>query len=205
MKKLLFIGDSITAAGLAEDPEHIGTGYVRLIHDYLKVSNLRNPIQIINKGIGGDRVIDLAARWARDVITHTPDYLSVSIGINDVWRQLDHKNTDHVYPDRFEKVYTQLLTEVKAQMDTQLILMEPTIIDEIIDSEGNKKLVPYVDIIHKLADTFDAILIPTHEAFLNYLKKDGSYRLTTDGVHMTSAGNTLMAKTWLTKMKSVLE
>lgn len=204
MRKLLFIGDSITAAGLREDPEQIGTGYVRLIHDYLKVSPLKSPIQIINKGVGGDTVIDLAARWTEDVISHHPDYLSISIGVNDVWRQLDNKRTDQVYPDRFEEVYDDLLGQVKAKTDAKIILMEPTIIEENIKSPGNMKLIPYVNIIHKLANKYDGVYIPTHAAFLSYLKNETSYQLTTDGVHMNSTGNMLMAKTWLGVMNSLL-
>lgn len=197
MKKLLFIGDSITAAGLGEDSENIGTGYVRLIHDYLKVTKLANPLQIINKGIGGDRVTDLATRWEADVIAQNPDILSISIGINDVWRQLVPNNVDQIYPDRFEAVYDDLLAQVKVKTNAHIILMEPTVIEETIESAGNKKLFAYVESVHRLAEKYQATIVPTHVAFLNYLKQEPTYKLTTDGVHMNSVGNMLMAKTWM--------
>lgn len=86
MIKIIFIGDSVTESGKFKDPERIGTGYVRLIHDYLKVSNPGRKIEIVNQGISGNRIPDLVARWDKDVIALQPDLLSISIGINDVWR-----------------------------------------------------------------------------------------------------------------------
>ncbi|MFN8378973.1 MAG: GDSL-type esterase/lipase family protein [Anaerolineae bacterium] len=44
---------------------------------------------VINMGVGGNTVRDLAARWESDVTALNPDWLSICIGINDVWRQFD--------------------------------------------------------------------------------------------------------------------
>ncbi len=82
--RIVLIGDSITDSGRREDPEKLGFGYVRLIHDELLVMNPDKKIEILNKGIGGDRITDLQARWEEDVINEQPDYVSISIGINDV-------------------------------------------------------------------------------------------------------------------------
>ena len=46
-------------------------------------------IRVINMGTSGNTVRDLKARWQRDVLDHKPDWLSIMIGINDVWRQFD--------------------------------------------------------------------------------------------------------------------
>ncbi|MEI2400993.1 hydrolase, partial [Paenibacillus phytohabitans] len=67
-QRIVFIGDSITWWGINEG-DSIGTGYVRLLHDYLKVSNPQRDFDVINKGISGNRVIDLAERWDQDVIS----------------------------------------------------------------------------------------------------------------------------------------
>ncbi|MBS4200432.1 SGNH/GDSL hydrolase family protein [Bacillus sp. FJAT-49732] len=198
--RILFIGDSITEWGRNEDPEGIGIGYVRIIHDYLLTAFPSKELEIINKGIGGNRATDLQDRWEKDVLDLHPDYVSVSIGINDVWRQLDNPDMVQVYPEQFEEILAGLLEKTNAQ----LILMEPTIIEEDIHSEGNQKLIPYVEIVRKLAKNFDAILVPTHQDFIDYLKTGATYKLTTDGVHMNSAGNMLMAKSWLEASKSLL-
>ena len=81
--------------------------------------------------------------------------------------------------------------------------MEPTVIQEDPESIGNQKLKDYVDIVRKLAKEYNGILVPTHESFLNYLNQKPTYPLTTDGVHMNSAGNMLMATTWLKACKEL--
>jgi acyl-CoA thioesterase I len=193
--KLLFIGDSITEWGRHEDQEDIGTGYVRIVHDYLKVSYPNKEWDIYNRGVGGDRIIDLKKRWNEDVVELDPDIISVSIGINDVWRQLDHPELEQVDPQLFEQIYRELLETIK---DKQIVLMEPTIIEEDIQAEGNVKLKKYVAVIHKLAEEFEATVVHTHEQFIAYLQSTHKQLVTIDGVHMNSIGNMLMAKTWIT-------
>lgn len=85
----------------------------------------------------------------------------------------------------------------------RLILMEPTIIEEDPQSKGNQMLKPYVDIVRKLAEDCGAVLVPVHQAFTGYLREGSEYKLTTDGVYMTSIGNMLMAQTWLTSAGAV--
>ncbi|RDU38203.1 hydrolase [Neobacillus piezotolerans] len=195
-QRIVFIGDSITFSGKTEtDP--IGTGYVRLLHDYLKVTYPERSLDIFNKGISGNRVNNLAARWEQDVLTLLPDLVSISIGINDVWRQLDSPEMEQIYPEQFEEIYETILADLKLKTNAAIVLMEPTVIEEDIESEGNRKLIPYVEIVHKLAARHGATLVPTHQAFIGYLKKGGVHPLTTDGVHMNSMGDMLMAKTWI--------
>ncbi|SFQ25423.1 SGNH/GDSL hydrolase family protein [Salibacterium halotolerans] len=195
--RLVLIGDSITENGRLEDAEGIGQGYVRLIHDYLLTRHPSLALNIHNKGIGGDRITDLDNRWEEDVLKQQPDWLSISIGINDVWRQLDRPWIDQVYPDTFLEVYEKLLIRTKEHTKARLILMEPTLIHEDASSEGNILLQPYVEAVQRLAEKYETVLIPTHQAFQNYLKADTKTPLTTDGVHMNTKGDMLMASTWL--------
>ncbi|MDQ0484496.1 SGNH/GDSL hydrolase family protein [Guptibacillus hwajinpoensis] len=190
MSKWVFIGDSITDSGRSQDPEGLGSGYVRMIKN-----ELESTVQVVNKGVSGNRITDLEKRWQRDVIEANPSVLSISIGINDVWRQLDHPEMKPVYPDDFKEIFERLLNQT-SKLNTKLVLMEPTIIHEDVHSKGNQMLVPYVEIVRRLAIDYDAILVPTHTVFLEQVKQN-NVNLTTDGVHMTEAGNKLMANTWL--------
>ena len=190
--KWLFIGDSITDSGRKKDSEDLGYGYVRMIRD--QVAD-RSNLQIVNKGVSGNRIPDLKKRWKEDVMDLHPDVLSISIGINDVWRQLDNLDITQVYPEQFVEIYEMLLDEA-TQINAEIVLMEPTIIGEEVCSEGNQKLLPYVEIVRKLAKKYNAMLVPTYEVFLDHLESSEEI-LTTDGVHMTDAGNRLMAATWL--------
>ena len=196
-EKIVLIGDSITSSGRMDDPELIGNGYFRMIRDYYTLTVPELDLQFFNKGIGGNRVSDLAARWQKDVIDLQPDWVSISIGINDVWRQLDNAGMEQIYPEQFEEIYRNILDRVQAETKAKLILMEPTIIEEDIQSKGNELLIPYVAIVRKLAETYNAKLVPTNQVFLEFLQKKSDFPLTTDGVHMTPAGNLLMAKTWI--------
>ncbi len=202
-KKIVFIGDSITEWGREPGVNDLGTGYVKYIHDYLLVSDPLNFPEIINRGIGGDRITNLAERWEQDVVDLQPDILSISVGINDVWRQLDDPEIEQVTPERFEVIYRELLLKTQKETDAVIIMMEPTVIEEKINSEGNEKLKAYVQIVAELASEFNLVVVPTHQSFLTYLEAKTNYELTIDGVHMNDAGNLLMAKTWLETYKKL--
>ena len=201
--RMVFIGDSITESGKFTDSERLGTGYVRVIHDYLLTTYPTSHIEILNKGISGNRIDDLEARWQTDVIDMKPDMVSISIGINDVWGQLKQTEMKQIFPDEFERVYDDLLKQVRHKTNAKIILMEPTIIEENVLSIGNEKLQAYVQIIHTLAQKHDALIVPTHQAFMKYLAANRNELLTKDGVHMNSAGNMLMAMTWLAATRQI--
>lgn len=195
--RIILIGDSITDSGRREDPEQMGHGYARMIRDYYSLTAPDANLQFINRGISGNRVDHLAARWQEDVINHDPNWVSISIGINDVWRQLDSPKLKQIYPEEFERIYSDLLAELSTKTKARLILMEPTVIEEDIHSTGNALLKPYIEAVHRLAEQYNAILVPTHKAFKDFLQHRSGFKLTTDGVHMTSGGNLLMAQTWI--------
>ncbi|WP_248927562.1 SGNH/GDSL hydrolase family protein [Paenibacillus hamazuiensis] len=202
--KIVFIGDSITDKGRKKDPLKLGSGYVRMLHDYLTAEYPQLSLKIINEGVSGNRVTDLQKRWTLDVLDHKPQWISISIGINDVWRQLDSPDIEQVYPDRYEAVYRSLLEQAKELPGCRLILMEPTVIKEYPDSTGNRLLQPYVEAVRRLAEQFDAVLVPTHRAFLDFIRCDTGQDLTTDGVHMNTLGDTLMATTWVKAVMGAL-
>src|SRR5437868_3690371 len=92
--KLVMIGDSITDCGrtrpIAEAPyDALGNGYVSLVNGLITATNPELRLRILNMGISGNTVRDLKARWQSDVLALEPDWLSILIGINDVWRHFD--------------------------------------------------------------------------------------------------------------------
>ncbi|GGM39702.1 lipase [Paraliobacillus quinghaiensis] len=200
--KIILIGDSITDAGRRRDPDQIGEGYFQLLRDYYVTTYPKMKLNFINKGTDGNRVCDLQDRWTEDIIDQQPDWISISIGINDVWRRLDNPDIEQIYPEDFLSIYTELLIRVKEETNAQIILMEPTIIEENIESKGNQLLVPYVNIVQDLAKQFDTVLVPTHQVFRKFLEVNPGYSVTTDGVHMTSTGNMLLMKTWIKAINS---
>jgi len=193
-EKILFIGDSITDCGRRE--LELGRGYVRIISSLLPARYPELGLGFVNMGIGGDTVVDLAGRWEDDVIKEQPDWLSVSIGINDVWRQVDGKS-EGVLIDAFEETYRKLLVRTREATTAKLILMETTVLSETIEDEGNELLKPYNACIRELAEEFDAVLVPENREWHKALAANPGVQWTTDGVHPLPNGHGLMARIWL--------
>lgn len=191
--RVVFIGDSITESGRFFDEEGLGTGYVRLIRDLCAARHPHLDFEWLNRGVSGDTICHLESRWKRDAIETRPDWLSISIGINDVWNQLDGREP-RITAETYEDTYRKLLDRVAG---VKLILMEPSLLGEDPASQGNRMLRPYVDCVQRLAREYGAILVPIHAACLNYLQHRRSPALTVDGVHLAGPGNALFAAEWL--------
>jgi lysophospholipase L1-like esterase len=128
-QKLLFIGDSITDCGRRQPPhEPYGNGYVSLVRAFLLARYPALGLTIVNRGVSGNTVRDLADRWDNDVIALQPDWLSVKIGINDVWRTVAGQLDRAVPLDVYEATYRQLLARTQQETSSRLILMEPYVI-----------------------------------------------------------------------------
>ena len=71
--KILFQGDSITdAMRFRESEEYRGSGYATLVSAKLGFS-YPNKYEFINRGISGDRIVDVLARIKKDAINLKPD------------------------------------------------------------------------------------------------------------------------------------
>lgn len=195
--RLLFIGDSITDCGWMEDPEQIGAGYVRIIRDWLRCLDPHSAPRVINRGISGHRVTDLAERWERDVILLEPDVLSVKIGINDVWHGLAGSGLS-VSIDRFITTYRELLSRTRQALPgCKLVLCEPSVIWPPQPADGNELLRPYVMAVNHIGREFGAIVVPLHLAFNRAREIRPDIDWAPDGVHPSSSGHMLIARTWL--------
>lgn len=194
----LFIGDSITDCGRRNCPEEMGNGYVRLIRDYLLARSPALAPRVINRGISGNKITDLAARWNEDVIAMAPDVLSIMIGINDVWHGFKDPPAG-VAIEKFVELYHVILRQVQGALPkTKIVLCQPTVIDPPAPAQGNQILQPYVRATGELRREFAvAAMVNTHAAFVNAIKSRPETKWTTDGVHPTSAGHMLIARTWL--------
>ena len=191
---ILFIGDSITDAGRREDPDGLGFGYVRQFRDLLLARHPGCGVTVVNQGIGGDTIRHLDARWEKDVITLKPDVLSISIGVNDVWRQLQLPvNPEEVLLDEYEAIYRKLLDRTRDAVGCRLLLLEPTVIGEEPDAPHNQLMPPYLDCVASLADEYGATLVPLNKAFHAAIAASNGLPWTMDGVHPLSNGHALMA------------
>lgn len=200
---ILFQGDSITDGGRArhEDPSHhLGHSYVYLIAGKLSHQYAEQRPVFINRGISGDRVSDLYARWNEDTIIHRPNLLSILIGVNDAWRIMD--GSPKGATDRFERAYRNLLFETREVLpDTALVLCEPFIlkVGATVErwEEWRSKLDHYSEVVRGLSEEFGAVFVPLQSVFDEATKRAEAGYWLWDGVHPTAAGHQLIAEQWL--------
>lgn len=126
-KLILFQGDSITDAGRnRENDRASGHGYARLTEAELGFT-YPEEYTYLNRGISGNRIVDLYARIKVDMINLAPDYMSILIGINDVWHEWSRQNG--VCAEKFERVYDMLITEIKEALPSiKILILEPFVL-----------------------------------------------------------------------------
>ncbi|MDT0345749.1 SGNH/GDSL hydrolase family protein [Streptomyces litchfieldiae] len=194
---VLFQGDSITDAGrLAEPGEGLGDGYARVGADLLRARHPEAGITFLNRGISGNRVADLRARWADDALALKPDLVSVMIGINDTWRRYDSGDATAV--ETYEADYRFLLTRVKEELGAQLLLIEPFLLPVSPEQwEWREDLDPRIHVVRRLAEEFDAALL-TADGLLNQAARaaGGAAEVAADGVHLTPFGSRVLGEAW---------
>lgn len=197
-EKIEFIGDSITDCGRQSPEWHpLGDGYVRLFHDLLQAGYPKLQLKIINKGISGDRVTSLKARWKPDVLEVNPDWLFIYIGVNDVWRFFDGDREKAVHLDEFENIYRQLINGARTGTNAQIRLVSPFLAEKDTDDAFRKKLSQYQAAIDALGQGFNLPVIHMQPAFdWAMLSQPASY-WTADRVHPTREGHMLIALTIL--------
>ncbi|GKV62777.1 lipase [Listeria monocytogenes] len=123
MKKLLFLGDSVTDAGRDfENDRELGHGYVKIIADQLE----QEDVTVINRGVSANRVADLHRRIEADAISLQPDVVTIMIGINDTWFSFSRWEDTSV--TAFKEVYRVILNRIKTETNAELILMEPFVL-----------------------------------------------------------------------------
>lgn len=201
--KILFIGDSITDCGRNKpgpseglfDP--LGKGYVNFIDAMLTAVYPEAKYRVVNVGNSGNTIRDLKSRWQSDVLDQKPDWLSVMIGINDVWRQFDvPKMGNHVLPEEYERLYDELLTQTRPTLKG-LVLMTPYYIESNPRDSMRARMDEYGAIVKKLAARHDAVFVDTQAAVSRVLEHLYAATLAWDRVHPIQGGHMILAKAFL--------
>lgn len=201
--KLVMIGDSITDSGRTQPVgeglfEAHGKGYVAYVAGLIAASYPERQIRVVNMGTSGNTVRDLKTRWQRDVLDLKPDWLSIMIGINDVWRQFDLplQTEMHVSLAEYEQTLEELVTAVKPSLKG-LVLMTPYFIEPSPADEMRAMMDRYGSVVRGLAQKHSAIFVDTQAAFNAVLKHCYPASLAWDRVHPGVAGHMVLAKAFL--------
>lgn len=206
MKRILFQGDSITDCGRNRDfVISVGDGYPVLVKAELGY-DFPGEYEFINKGISGNRIVDVYARIKMDIINLAPDYMSILIGVNDVWHEITQGNG--VDADKFETIYSMLIEEIKAALpNIKIVILEPFCLKgtatadceeipnrwSIFRSEVEKR----AEKAKNVAEKYGLPFIPLQEKFDKATELAEPAYWLRDGVHPTSMGHELIKREWM--------
>ncbi|MCR5485477.1 MAG: hypothetical protein K6F09_07765 [Clostridiales bacterium] len=197
MKTFLFQGDSITDAGRSRDNLlSLGEGYPNLTAGFL---GFKYPGQytFINKGISGNRSVDMYARVKADAINLEPSYMSILIGINDVWHEFGHNNG--VSAEKYEKILSMFVEEVKEALpEIKILILEPFVLKGAATAERYDEFVSgttaRAEAAKRISDKFDLTFVPLQDKFNEALKLAPADYWLLDGVHPSVNGHELITK-----------
>lgn len=196
MKTFIILGDSITDCSRnRDDIDSMGMGYPAVVAATIG-TQYPQKFRFINEGISGDRIVDVYSRIKRDILNQKPDYLSILIGVNDVWHELNNENG--VAAPKFEKIYSMLIEEIKEELpEIKIFLLEPFVTpgtgtDKYIDT-FRSEIKLRSEAVQRIADKYNLTFIPLQCVFDEAMTKAPASYWTRDGVHPSTEGHGLIA------------
>jgi len=201
----LFQGDSITDGNRSRnmDWNHVmGHGYAYLIASRLWYDHPAMGFHFFNRGVSGNTVGDLAARWQTDTVEIKPNLLSILVGVNDLNSLFDKSNAHPVRAADFEAGYRALLQESKEKLpDTRIVICEPFLlpVGKVKDNwdEWSAEMKVRQTIVQQLAAASEAIFVPLQDDFNRACERAPADYWIWDGIHPMPAGHELIARKWI--------
>ena len=203
LDRIVFTGDSVTDMQRARPVgeglfDNLGHGYVRVIDNMLNAWYPERAIRVSNTGTDGNTSRDLKARFQTDVIDLHPNWVSICIGINDVWRQFDSPSIieSHVYPDEYEKNLDEMICSIKDHVKG-VFIMSPYYMEPNKEDAMRLRMDIYGSICKKLSEKYQCRSIDLQQVFDDYFKHRHSTYLAWDRIHPNQVGATLIARAFL--------
>ena len=215
MKRVLFQGDSITDCGRNRNDFYgMGNGYPYLAKGEIELE-FGEEYEVLNRGVSGNRITDLIARIKCDILNLNPDYMSILIGINDIWHDLGGW-PNGVDTEDFEFYYDHLLTVLKTKIPhTKIAIMEPYVFEN--EATRNTERIPdkwerfkkgaeeRAAVAKKLAEKHGLAFIPLQEELNKAVERIGVNKVTADGVHPAVAGHIVIKNQWMKWFKEAIK
>lgn len=220
-KKVLFIGDSVTDGAWGngnvwnapseerdqQDMNHIyGHGFMMLCASHLEATYPMDGFVFWNRGISGNTLTDLHARWQKDVISLQPEVVSILIGTNDAEQCINGSLAFDIRA--WEASYRNLLdTTLLALPDVRFVLCTPFVAETgrlkgtPTFAERQRIIAAMGDAVRRIAADYGAVLVPFDELFAELITQPSpsdTYWIW-DGIHPTPAAHYRMAQMWMEK------
>ena len=193
----LMIGDSITDHGRTGAEEPYGSGYVRFFMDMVAKKHPERDVLWINRGIGGNTVHDLRARWDEDVMAIEPDWLSIMIGINDVHRRIEEPD-DGAAIAAYRSDFISILNDVQ-EFRPRLVILDPFYIaSEATGADAAQmrileRLAGYIEVVEEMVERTGALRVRTHRMFQDQLTYRPPAYFCPEPVHPHPTGHLMVA------------
>lgn len=207
--RILFQGDSITDADRSRTENHLlGRGYPLLVEASLGFEE-PNQHEFFNRGISGNRIVDVYARIKADIINLKPDVMSILIGVNDVWHELG-ENPNGVDADKFFKIYSMLIEEVQEALpNIKIMILEPFVLEACSTTEHwdyfKAETLKRGEMARKIAKKYNLPFIPLQQGFDELAKKAPNSYWLGDGVHPTPKGHEFIKNQWLKAYRELVK
>lgn len=200
--RIVFAGDSVTDAGstnpVGDGPNQLGNGYVHIVHALLASCYPELTVRVTNSGISGNTSRMLLERFQRDVVDLAPQWVSICIGINDVWRQFDlpAAREQHVLPEEYRSNVEQMITMISPKVKG-VFLASPYYMVRDTAEPMRARMDEYTVICRELAQKHGCVFLDFQKVFDAYLALGSSYNVSYDRVHPNLTGAALMAREFL--------
>ena len=206
--RLLFFGDSLTDMGRNRKKgmkyaSSYGLGFVFHIASRL-MKEEPGMYEIINRGIGGNKITSLYRRYKNDVIREEPDVVTILIGVNDLFGKYRLPPGFGVPVEKYKKIYIKMVEDIKkAYPNVRVILMEPFYLEGKLIKRYLKRfeeLKDYQKAVEEVAKETESEFVSL-QAMFNEVGKDRPSNYLYDGLHTSPAGALLIAEKWLENFK----
>lgn len=229
-ERLLFVGDSITDA--FRKPEEInpafqlGNGYVFLIASRLWLERPGDDLHFANRGVSGNRLMQVVQRWESDVLAWNPTVITLLIGVNDTMNSLRHcqapeegslgeaarggarkvksllSGETHLWEDEtvhFGRRLRELLQSTGKHLpQVRLIVMEPFLLPAgTITAAHIADVRSRAAAVRQACQDTGAQFVPLQELLDEACRRAPASFWCYDGIHLTAAGFALVANAWL--------
>ena len=200
--KIIFFGDSITEGGRdRSDPASLGDQYVDLFYNKLRNLYEDTSFTVLNRGVSGDRIADLAARLDTDVLSEKPDAVILLAGVNDVVRE--YAPGEKFDADAFAAIYEDVLKRIK-ESGAKLIVAEPFLFAVPDKKRFRRDFDAALKKIRALAIEYADAHVALDEIFAGVSQNAGIAAYSPDGVHPTHRAERLIADNVIKKLAAFL-
>ena len=191
MKKIVFLGDSITFASRSIYDGALGSGYAFMVACELEGKHI-GEYKCINAGENGHHILQMYSRVKRDVWNHSPDYVSILSGANDV--EVDNGSYWGVSDEMFEMTYRKLIEDTYRYLPSvKFIIIEPYRYEPIYNEQIKKK----AEIVARIAKDLSIPYVKVNDKLMEAIEKYPEEMVLRDKVHPAPMGARIIAEEWL--------